>query len=289
MREAQYQRPWSAAVILVVVNAAAFAAQLIVPLAAGAHLEDHLALYPRDLSRGCLWQLLTFQFLHAGPLHLILNCVMLYLFGRPVEQALGRAPFVRLYLASGAFGGLLQAACSWVFPGHFGWGPVLGASAGVFAVIAAFAALNWDQPITTLIAFIIPVTMPAKYLILGEAIIAVFGLLGGANGIAHGAHLGGMLAALAYIQLVVKAQRDLLAWARPQTPPRARELVRTSAPKRSSWKRQRQSTADELPPADFISREVDPILDKISAHGIQSLTERERRVLEAARAKISRR
>jgi len=280
---------WSAAVILIIVNAAAFAAQLIVPLAAEAHVEKHLALFPRDLTRGCVWQLLTFQFLHAGPLHLILNCVMLYLFGRPVEAALGRAPFVRLYLACGALGGLLQAACSWAFPGHFGWGPVVGASAGVFGVIAAFAALNWDQPITTLIAFIIPVTMPAKYLILAEAIIAVFGLLGAASGVAHGAHLGGMLVGLGYVQLVVKARRDLLAWARPQPRPRPRELVSASSSKRSSPRRQRQSIPDELPAADFISREVDPILDKISAHGIQSLTERERRVLEAARAKISKR
>jgi membrane associated rhomboid family serine protease len=289
MREPQHQRMWSAAVILIIVNAAMYAAQLIVPLVAGADLERPLALYPKDLMRGYVWQLLTFQFLHGGALHLILNCVMLYLFGRPVEQALGRAPFVRLYLLSGAFGGLLQVACSRVFPTHFGWGPVLGASAGVFAVIAAFAALNWDQPITTLVAFIIPVTMPAKYLVLIEAIIAVFGLLGQASGIAHGAHLGGMLAGLAYIQFVVKANRDVFAWARPQTRPPARELVSTAAPKRSSWRRQRLSIPDDLPPAEFISREVDPILDKISAHGIQSLTERERRVLEAARAKISRR
>lgn len=291
MREPQYRRAWSAAIVLIIVNVAMYAAQLIVPLAGnGAYLEKYLALSPGALANGCVWQLLTFQFLHGGVLHLILNCAMLYMFGRPVEQALGRAAFVRFYLLSGAFGGVFQAACSWVFPRHFGGLPVLGASAGVFALIAAFAALNWDQPITTLIAFIIPVTMPAKYLVVGAGIIAVFGLLmGRASGIAHGAHLGGMLAGLAFIQFVVKPNRDLLAWARPAARPRARELVSTSAPKRSSWNRGRQSIPDDLPPAEFISREVDPILDKISAHGIQSLTERERRILEAARAKISRR
>lgn len=45
----------------------------------------------------------------------------------------------------------------------------------------------------------------------------------------------------------------------------------------------------ELPPDEFLSREVDPILDKISAHGIQSLTERERKILEAAREKMAKR
>jgi membrane associated rhomboid family serine protease len=292
MREPQYQRTWAAAVVLIIVNVAVYAAQLIVPLAGGVYLETHLALSAGALAKGCVWQLFTFQFLHDhfNPLHLILNCVMLYLFGRPVEQALGKASFVRLYLVSGTFGGLLQAVLSWVFPGHFGDGVVVGASAGVFAIIAAFAALNWDRPITTLIAFIIPVTMPAKYLVFGEAIIAVLGLLlGKASGIAHGAHLGGMLAGLAYVQFVFKADRDLLAWARPQARPRARELVSASASKRGSARGRRQSIPDDLPPAEFISREVDPILDKISAHGIQSLTDRERRILEAARAKISRR
>jgi hypothetical protein len=46
---------------------------------------------------------------------------------------------------------------------------------------------------------------------------------------------------------------------------------------------------EELPPAEFISREVDPILEKISAHGIHSLTDQEREILEAARSKMARR
>jgi len=53
--------------------------------------------------------------------------------------------------------------------------------------------------------------------------------------------------------------------------------------------RRPRKTAEELPPAEFISREVDPILEKISAHGIHSLTERERQILEAARSKMARR
>ena len=58
--------------------------------------------------------------------------------------------------------------------------------------------------------------------------------------------------------------------------------------KRSPWQRAKQEPAD-LPPEEFISREVDPILDKISAHGIQSLTARERQILEAARSKMEKR
>jgi hypothetical protein len=58
-------------------------------------------------------------------------------------------------------------------------------------------------------------------------------------------------------------------------------------PKRNGKSASRKT--EELPPAEFISREVDPILEKISAHGIQSLTARERQILEAARSKMARR
>ena len=56
------------------------------------------------------------------------------------------------------------------------------------------------------------------------------------------------------------------------------------------WPRSKSSSEEEeLPPTEFISKEVDPILDKISAHGIHSLTPRERQILEEARAKMRKR
>jgi hypothetical protein len=70
---------------------------------------------------------------------------------------------------------------------------------------------------------------------------------------------------------------------------RPRVLVSAPFPKKPFWQRTKASETEDLPPAEFISREVDPILDKISAYGIQSLTERERRILEAARAKMAKR
>jgi hypothetical protein len=71
--------------------------------------------------------------------------------------------------------------------------------------------------------------------------------------------------------------------------PRPRELV--TAPSGAFWKKAKTIEVDEepLPTGDFITKEVDPILDKISAHGMQSLTDREKRILEAARAKMAKR
>jgi membrane associated rhomboid family serine protease len=291
---ARHQSPWSTSLILVVANTAVYALQLIFKLIYDSNsspIERYFALNPQDWL-GWIYQVFTFQFLHsANPLHLVLNCAMLYMFGRPVEMALGRKEFLKLYLVSGALGGLAQIGCSWLFPGHFGMGSVVGASAGVFALLAAFAALNWDASITTLLAFIIPVTMRAKYLILIMGILAVFGMLEKGSRVAHAAHLGGLLAGLAYIRLIIQADRTLFDWRRFRHSRPRPELVEARSSKRSFWQKP-QSTPnsnEDLPPAEFISREVDPILDKISAHGIQSLTDRERKILEAARAKMAKR
>jgi hypothetical protein len=68
-----------------------------------------------------------------------------------------------------------------------------------------------------------------------------------------------------------------------------RRLVKVSSTTSARWGRAKSTAETELPAAEFLSREVDPILDKISAHGIQSLTERERRILEAARERMGKR
>ncbi|HNQ90422.1 MAG TPA: rhomboid family intramembrane serine protease [Verrucomicrobiota bacterium] len=293
MREATYHRRWALSTILVLANVAVFALELLARLSPDGALNlvmGYLPLYPADLARGWVWQLLTFQFLHAGPFHLLINCAMLYMFGRSLEQSLGPRRFLTLYFASGVCGGLLQAICSWSFPRHFGAGATVGASAGVFGLIAAFAFLNRETRITTLLAFIIPISMRAKYLLIVETVIAVLGMLERQSGIAHAAHLGGMLAALAFLV----ADRYWYRLSLPRRGPRFAappepELVAAS---RVRARQEDPSTAagnTPAPPADFISREVDPILEKISAHGIQSLTERERRILEQARARMTRR
>lgn len=289
MRDNPYRRAWPAVVILIVINTVVFVAQL---LAKNSNFfERHLALTAADLLHGKVWQLVTFQFLHSPDnlLHIILNCAMLFMFGRPVEDALGRTRFTVAYLSWGAVGGLAQVVATLLFPRILTDGPVMGASAGVFGVIAAFAALNWEQPITTLVAFILPVTMRAKYLILVASIIEVLWMLSGDKGVAHVAHLGGIAAGLGYIFLIFNSEREFFNWSRFRRLPRPRELVPAQAPRRGPWQPQARQVPEDLPPAEFISREVDPILDKISAHGIQSLTDRERRILEAARAKMSKR
>jgi len=255
-------------------------------------VDKWFALSTAGLRAGKIYQLLTFQFMHGGWMHLLFNMIGLYFFGRAMEETLGRRGLLALYLLSGTVGGLLQMALAFAFPIYFAGG-VVGASAGVFGLIAAFATRAPDQPIT-MFFYIFPVTLKAKYLLLIEGSVALFGLFGplfsrslGGN-IAHGAHLGGMLTGILFLRMAGKGPRPFEFWrpfAKREAPPK-RELV--SAAPRRAW-RSAGKPPEELPPAEFISREVDPILEKISAQGIHSLTQRERQILEAARNKMAKR
>jgi len=285
MRQSTFDSPRSAAVVLVIVNVAIWLVSLFVsPL----FLSRYLALTLEGLSHGYVWQLVTFQFLHGGPFHLALNCFALYIFGRAVEQALGRQSFLKLYFLAGVMGGLIQCAAMKLTP--IGVSAVVGASAGVVGLGAAFATLFAEHQLGLLF---LPITFRAKHLLwilpLFDGIFLLAEMTGTfSSHIAHAAHLGGFGAGYAYVRWGLQAE-NLLRSRRPREPRfRARELVRTRAAK-DSWKASLRKETEEMPSAEFISREVDPILDKISAHGIQSLTARERQILEKARSKMERR
>ena len=277
--------PSSATIALLIVNLAVFVFQNVNRVYVQSPIENYLALSSAGLAHGYVWQLFTFQFLHWSSWHFFINSAMLFMFGRPVELMLGRGRFLEVYFFSGAMGGLLQGLLGFVSPVHFGL-PTAGASAGVSGLLAMYCVLNRDQ--TILFMFVLP--MRAWHLLVGCLLVAGFFVLVPAEpGIAHAAHLGGMLTAMGYEKWLLRRERRLFNWRAYGDVVRSRELVKTSSNKRAFWQKQNASVADDLPPAEFISREVDPILDKISAHGIQSLTERERKILEAARAKMSKR
>jgi membrane associated rhomboid family serine protease len=285
---------WSMTKILLVSLVVCFLLQsLLEGLKGPRWVMEWLALSSYGIAHGRFYQLLTFQFLHGGFLHLLMNMIGLYFFGRAMEDMLGSRGMLKLYLLSGVAGGLFQVGLAFAVPAKF-WPPVVGASAGIFGLIAAFATRVPDQPITWLIFFILPVTFKARVLLIIAACFALAGVLGPllasptlGGGIAHGAHLGGMLAGIVWIRWGLWQRPALNFWR-----PFWRRHQPRRAPSRTASRRPWRSTAaknEDLPPAEFISREVDPILEKISAYGIHSLTERERQILEAARSKMARR
>jgi membrane associated rhomboid family serine protease len=273
---------WSVTTILLITLVLCFVVQALLNQN---FVYSNLALSLDGIKHHKVWQLVTFQFLHAGPMHLLMNGFGIFFFGRAIEDALGGREMLRLYLLSGTLGGVLQVALQAAFPNHFN-ATVVGASAGLCGLIAAFATRAPDMPITMLVFFFFPVTFPAKVFLIIEGLFAILGLLpiNFWPGIAHGAHLGGLLTGIGFIKWMNRPNRTIVAW----KPERRKPQLVNNAPKRAAWRKPRKKV-EEVPTGEFISREVDPILEKISAHGIHSLTDQERKILEAARDKMAKR
>lgn len=196
----QWSWLWSMTFTLIVINIVVFCLQhtLLPRLVNPAYLA--LSLY--GIKSGYIWQLITYQFMHGGIMHLVLNCWAFFIFGRQVEWAIGKTRFLFLYFASGIMGGLFQVGAALLWPEHFG-GATVGASAGVFGVTAAFAMLFPEQELVLLVAYVIPVNIRAKRLLWVLLCLTALGisfpdsrLLGG--NIAHFAHLGGALTGIAF-------------------------------------------------------------------------------------------
>lgn len=273
----------SATVLLIVLNVVAYLAQLLSSMAYGPNVDRLFALSLEGLRHGYLWQVLSFQFMHANVLHLALNCLGIYFFGRDVEEFLGRKNFWALYLTSGVAGGLVQVLCALLLGGRFE-APMVGASAGGFGLIAAFAVAFAERPLTAFLFFLIPVNMRAKYLLVLSVIGSVVGMLLPGS-VAHAAHLGGMAMGAIYMRLAIYGHWPRFSRSVRARPRRLVGVVTTSS---KEWEPGLPPAAEDIPAEEFLSREVDPILDKISAHGIQSLTEKERRILEKARERMGR-
>lgn len=263
---------------LIIVLIAAFVLQCILLVYSDIDVRRHLALSRAGLLQGKIWQLLTFQFLHSAPMpfHVLFNCLGLYFFGRRVEEILGTRRFLGIYFLSGVAGGILQVLLTLV-PRHPDVS-VVGASAGVCGLIAIFCSLRPMEEMQTWIYFF-PITIRAHWFLKFLLGFSIFGSLIPFDYIAHGAHLGGLLVGMSYARRGERWDR-VLDWLTRLFP--FRKPPKTSRfAKHTPWRGQRSNTA--RPSETFVSREVDPILDKISAQGFDSLTEDERKILEAAR------
>ena len=238
-------------------------------------IDDYLALTADGVRHGWVWQLLTFQFLHASVFHLLGNLIGLWCFGRPVEGLLGRRRFAVAFFGCGVMGGILQGLLMLIFPGYYGEF-VVGASAGIAGMLAIFALL--DPGAIIFFDFVIPIR--AIWMLYFVGGISLFFTLFPAHsgGVANAAHLGGILAGIAWLKLGWHHDYVQLPWeawfaklsARKENRPRRRPTLRI------------EPDAD----TETSTREVDRILEKITAKGIQSLTAEERATLESARKKM---
>jgi hypothetical protein len=219
-----------------------------------------------------------------------------------------------MYLIAGVVGGLLWLAFNFNTPGS-----VLGASGAVMAVTIAFATLFPERPI---MLFPFPFSIKAKYLAWFTVAVEVYYCLMSAGNVAHLAHLGGIGVGYLYIKWLgfgeTPSWMQALQRVLPQSQPHRRvhddeefhssrpgvaynhpyrtleqEQAQTAPQKKGVLRRMfgaRTPVAEEeLDKDTYIQKEIDPILDKIAKQGIQSLTQRERKILESAREKIDKR
>ena len=189
----------------------------IMEQSAGARMIDWLALWPigtsgtpglENVAGGAAfypWQLVSYAFLHGSLLHIFLNMYALWLFGRSLEDTMGPQRFLVFYLACVIGAALLHLVVQAFMMLHGAFPrPVIGASGGTFGLLMAFAYLF---PETRLILLFPPMPIKAKWFALGYGIVElVVGVTGTASGLAHFAHLGGMVTAYLLVRYWIAAR-----------------------------------------------------------------------------------
>jgi membrane associated rhomboid family serine protease len=254
---------------------------------AGPMFHYNLALTIEGIQAGKVWTLLTYSLLHspANLLHIIGNLLAIYFLGRELVGMLGERRFVMFYTAAILIGGLAWVATHWAGGG----GLMIGASAATCGLLAVFACFFPNRQITFLLFFILPVTIKPKYLawaVLGldACGFLFYEIMGAASpfGIAHSAHLGGMLAGWIYHRYFHESNWSLPWRKTTMTLPRWAQKAKVSTTETPAY------TVD-LSNREDLRVEVDRILDKINSQGFGSLTAEEKRVLDGARGLLSRR
>lgn len=148
---------------------------------------DGLALWPYGSPQNRWWQYDTYLFLHAGFLHLAINMIALLSFGPTIERAWGSGTFLACYLSAGILGGAVQSL--------FSAGPIVGASAAIFGLFAAYAMVKPEAKLLSVFLYSMRVRLVlALYIAL--SLLAI--VMGWAASVAHVAHVVGALVGFAF-------------------------------------------------------------------------------------------
>ena len=262
--------PW--VIRLIAANAVVYLLRITV--LTGSTLVDYFGFTPSVFIRQP-WSAITYMFLHGGFMHLFFNMLVLFFFGPAVESKMGSRNFLRYYVLCGLGG----AALSFIFA--FESVPIIGASAAVFGVALAFA-VNW--PDARVFIFPFPIPIKVKWLVAFLVISTlIYARMGVQDGIAHFAHLGGLLFGAAYL-LHERGYFGRLAAPRKRTS-RPKVFVHPGARRASRSEKETAAVAEhrqEPPRTNEMYDEIDRVLDKISDKGIDSLSPAERKVLDDA-------
>lgn len=186
---------------LIIANCVALLAVQLLPW--GNSIIEYFALFNAESPLFRTYQVVTYMFLHGGVGHLFFNMFALWMFGRTLEFRMGSQRFFTYYMVCGIGAAILQLGVGYAEYAHAvrDMGqyaaihllqiPTVGASGAVFGLLLAFGVLH---PNSTVMLVFPPVAMKAKWFVVVYGLIELFfGLSGYQAGVAHFAHLGGML------------------------------------------------------------------------------------------------
>ncbi len=232
------RRPTNVVSTIIIINIIVFFLEMLAPR----KMLFYFGLVPPLIdTRGYFWQFVTYMFLHGNIWHLFFNMFALYIFGSELQRIWGARKFLIYYFFTGIGAGITAYLFTNV--------PTIGASGAIYGLLLAYGVIFPNRLL--FLYFLIPIR--AKYLVIIFGLIELISSVGGyADGIAHIAHLGGMVFGAIYLFLFPKIGGII-------TPPR------------------RRHDFDFLPPRE--NDRVDRLLDKVLQHGIDSLTPEERRFL----------
>lgn len=209
---------------LLIANVLVFALQLFLHDADTLALSRYFALWPlgpdvtgtvaggQVVTAGFrLWQLVTYAFMHGGYEHILFNMFGLYMFGGVIERTFGARNYTVYYFVCAIVAAVAQLLVVKYFT--HGFYPTIGASGALFGLLLAFGML---YPQEKVFLIFLPIPMPAWLFVIGYALVElVLGVTGTQAGVAHFAHLGGMVGGYVMIQywrgrLPFKPRRRLL-------------------------------------------------------------------------------
>ena len=177
---------WNVIIFLIQILAVQF--RIVTPAEHSSLWIPHLlALTPSAVWRGQVWQLVTYMFLHGGWFHIGFNMLILWMFGSPLEELWGSKRFLKYYLVTGVGAGIVNAILS---PSS-----AVGASGAIYGLLLAFAMYYPNRQI--FLYFLFPIR--AKYFVIIVGALEFLGMFN-RDGIAHLAHLGGLLTGYLFLK-----------------------------------------------------------------------------------------
>ncbi len=238
---------------IMLANAVVFVLQMI----AGYSMVVYFGLVPQLIvHKGFIWQLVTYMFLHGGFFHILFNMFAVWMFGTEIERYWGTREFIKFYFICGIGAGLLTLLTS-----LSSVTPTIGASGAVYGILVAFAMMFPDRYIY--VYFFFPVK--AKYLVVFFAALEFFASWNPEqSGVAHLAHLGGMLIGYLYLKFDWRIDGFF------------RKFQQISSNRKERSKQRKEEQRQRL------MEEVDRILDKINKQGMESLSKEEKKKLDQA-------